>query len=100
MSLMVVSTRWKDERSCICSCDAPWFDWLCSRGTKVSVASKSKATEVWNFIFLLEVIWVIWFGITFGKSSVNSKRAKLSDWRLRWVKGCSEKLVLLGIEKA
>src|SRR5215472_7676043 len=70
MSLRVASTRLKDERSCGCSCDGPWPDWLWSWGAMLSVASESKAREMRNFIFLLQVIR---FGTTFGESSVNCR---------------------------
>src|SRR5215472_389827 len=83
MSLMVASTRWKDEPSCSCSCDAPWLDWLCSGGAKPNVASENKVREMQSFIFLLQEIW---FETVFGEAAVNPERRKLSDWRLRRVK--------------
>src|SRR6516162_871695 len=74
MSLMVASTRRKDELSCSCSCDAPWLDWLYSWGAKLSVARESRVREMQSFIFLLQVIW---FGTTFGEGAVKSREAQI-----------------------
>src|SRR5215469_14235365 len=76
MSLMVASTRWKDddELSCSCSCNAPWLDWQCSWGAKLSVARENKVREMQSFIFLLQEIW---FETTFGEGAVESREAQI-----------------------
>src|SRR5215469_15966868 len=74
MSLMVASTRWKDELSCSCSCDAPWLDWLCSAGAKLNVASENKVREMQSFIFLLQEIW---FETAFDRRGGESREAQI-----------------------
>src|SRR5215469_210518 len=96
MSLMVASTRWKDELSCSCSCDAPWFDWLCSWGAKLNVARENKVREMQSFIFLLQEIW---FETTFGEGARIQRGANYPTRGCAESSRCCEKPVLPRIDK-